>query len=160
MIGNTYPLARLEPVFSFYKWGPGKGSDEGMKTYLEQEEIEMMRKAATNFRDRLLIQMLFRLGCRVSEALGATVEDIDLSKGTVTIQHLKTRLQLGCSNCSAMLSKSSIYCPKCGVKVDKVVAEEKAHRRLRTLPIDRDTHEMLKEYIRLGGPRLFEMEGG
>ena len=43
MIGNTYPLARLEPVFSFYKWGPGKGSDEGMKTYLEQEEIEMMR---------------------------------------------------------------------------------------------------------------------
>ena len=123
-----------------------------MKTYLEQEEIEMMGKAATNFRDRLLIQMLFRLGGRVSEVLGVTVEDIDLSKGTVTIQHLKTRLQLGCSNCSAMLSKSSIYCPKCGVKVDKVVAEEKAHRRLRTLPIDRDTHEMLKEYIRLGGP--------
>jgi len=123
-----------------------------MKTYLEQEEIEMMGKAATNFRDRLLIQMLFRLGCRVSEALGVTVEDIDLTKGTVTIQHLKTHLQLGCSNCSAMLSKSSIYCPKCGVKVDKVVAEEKAHRRLRTLPIDRDTHEMLKEYIRLGGP--------
>jgi len=123
-----------------------------VKSYLEPEEISQMEQAATNLRDRLLIRLLLHLGCRVSEALGVTVEDIDLSKGTVTIQHLKTRLQLGCSNCSAMLSKSSIYCPKCGVKVDKVVAEEKAHRRLRTLPIDRDTHEMLKEYIRLGGP--------
>lgn len=123
-----------------------------MRAYLEPEEVTLMENAATNLRDRLLIQMLFRLGCRVSEALGVTVEDIDLTKGTVTIQHLKTHLKLGCPNCSAMLSKSSIYCPKCGVKVDKVVAEEKAHRRQRILPIDSGTLAMLKEYIERGGP--------
>jgi len=62
-----------------------------MKSYLEPEELELMEKAATNLRDRLLIRLLFHLGCRVSEALGITVEDIDLTKGLITIQHLKIR---------------------------------------------------------------------
>ncbi len=152
MIGNTYPLARLEPVLSFYKWGPGKGSDEGMKTYLEQEEIEMMGKAATNFRDRLLIQMLFRLGCRVSEALGVTVEDIDLTKGTVTIQHLKTHLQLSCTECGQRLGRSHTFCPKCGSKIEKAQTEQQEHRRQRVLPVDSETLSTLKEFIERGGP--------
>ena len=147
MIGNTCPLARLEPVFSFYKWVTGKGSDEGMKTYLEQEEIEMMGKAATNFRDRLLIQMLFRLGCRVSEALGVTVEDIDLSKGTVTIQHLKTHLQLSCNECGQRLGRSHTFCPKCGGKAEKAQTAQQEHRRQRVLPVDNETLKTLKESI-------------
>jgi integrase/recombinase XerD len=48
-----------------------------MKTYLEPEEITLMEEATTNLRDRLLIRLLFRLGCRVSEALAVAVEDID-----------------------------------------------------------------------------------
>ena len=36
--------------------------------------------------------------------------------------------------------------------MEKVVAEEKEHRRLRTLPIDQDTLTMLKNYISRGGP--------
>jgi len=144
----------MEPVFSFYKWVTGKGSDEGMKTYLEQEEIEMMGKAATNFRDRLLIQMLFRLGGRVSEVLGVTVEDIDLSKGTVTIQHLKTRLQLSCTECGQRLGRSHTFCPKCGGKVEKAQTTQQEHRRQRVLPIDSQTLGMLKEYVQRGGPVL------
>ncbi|MDO8636962.1 MAG: hypothetical protein Q7R34_12170 [Dehalococcoidia bacterium] len=37
-----------------------------MKAYLEQHEVELLEKAASNFRDRLLIRLLARLGCRVS----------------------------------------------------------------------------------------------
>jgi len=123
-----------------------------MKTYLETEEIELLEKAATNLRDRLLIRLLSRLGCRVSEATALTVEDIHLQQGTITIQHLKTRLNLCCPACNARLSQSHIFCPICGVKVDKAVAQSKEHRRMRTLPIDDDTLKMLKEYIRRGGP--------
>ena len=123
-----------------------------MKSYLEPEELELMEKAATNLRDRLLIRLLFHLGCRVSEALGITVEDIDLTKGTITIQHLKTRMKLSCPHCGAKLGKSHTYCPKCGAKVEKAVAEEKEHRRVRTLPLDDDTTGMLKDYISRGGP--------
>ncbi len=122
------------------------------KTYLEADEVARLEKAATNMRDRLLIRLLFRLGCRVSEALGITVEDIDLAAGTVTIEHLKTRMKLSCPHCGARLGRSHIYCPECGERVEKMVAEAKEHRRMRTLPIDDSTLKMLKEYIRRGGP--------
>jgi len=122
------------------------------KTYLEPDEVTRLEEAVTNLRDRLLIRLLFHLGCRVSEVLGISVEDIDLPTGTVTIKHLKLRTKLSCPDCSTRLSKSSIYCPGCGSKVAKVVAQEKEHRRIRTLPIDVDTQVMLKEYIKRGGP--------
>ena len=48
-----------------------------MKTYLETEEVNRMVAAATNLRDRLLVRLLFHLGCRVSEVLALEVEDID-----------------------------------------------------------------------------------
>lgn len=62
---------------------------KAMKTYLEPGEVDVMEKAASNLRDKVLIRILFRLGCRVSEALGLTVEDIDFNRGILTIQHLK-----------------------------------------------------------------------
>ena len=43
------------------------------KAYLEIDEVERLEKATTNLRDRLLVCLLFRLGCRVSEALGIGV---------------------------------------------------------------------------------------
>jgi integrase/recombinase XerD len=66
------------------------------RAYLEAGEIEAMETAATCVRDRLLIRLLFHLGCRVSEALALKVGDIHVDDGTVTIQHLKTRLNLSC----------------------------------------------------------------
>ncbi|MBI4595820.1 MAG: tyrosine-type recombinase/integrase, partial [Candidatus Tectomicrobia bacterium] len=58
------------------------------KTYLEVTEVELLEKQATNLRDRLLVRLLFHLGCRISEALALTPDDIDLNQGTVTILHL------------------------------------------------------------------------
>jgi integrase/recombinase XerD len=123
-----------------------------MKVYVEPEEITLMEKATTNLRDRLLIRLLYRLGCRISEALGLTVQDIDFHQGTVTIQHLKTRLKLSCPHCSSRLGRSHKFCPKCGFEVQEAVARESEHRRMRTLPIDDNTLRMLRDYIQRGGP--------
>ena len=123
-----------------------------MKTYIEVEETEKLENAATCLRDRLLIRLLRRLGCRISEALGLTVEDIDFSQGTVTIEHLKYRIRFVCPACGAKLGKHHSFCPGCGRKVEKTVLEEGQHRRMRTLPIDSETLEMLHEYIDRGGP--------
>ena len=122
------------------------------KAYLDPEEAELLEKRATNLRDRLLIRLLFHLGCRVSEALGIAVDDVDLTNGTVTIQHLEARMQLSCPQCETRLGRSHSFCPKCGARVEEAVAEEKEHRRVRTLPIDRETLDMLEDYIRRGGP--------
>jgi len=120
--------------------------------YLEPDDVVRLENAATNLRDRLLIRLLFHLGCRVSEALGLKVEDIDLNHGVVTIQHLKSRLKLACPRCEARLGRNHSYCPKCGSKVEQAVAQSLEHRRMRTLPVDTDSLEMLKDYIRRGGP--------
>lgn len=126
------------------------------KAYLEPAEVALMEKAAGNLRDRLLIRTLFHLGCRVSEALGLTVEDVDFSKGTVTIKHLKHRLKLSCLNCGARLGATHLFCPKCGGRMEKSQTEEQQHRRQRVLPIDSESLKMLKEYVRRGGPVVKE----
>ncbi len=121
------------------------------KTYLEPKEIEQLENAAIYLRDKLLIRLLFHLGCRVSEALDLEVKDVDFERSTIPIQHLKSRIKLACPKCNAQLGKSHIFCPKCGVKVEEAVAKEQKRRRVRTLPLDRHTLRMLKDYIKRGG---------
>jgi integrase/recombinase XerD len=123
-----------------------------MKAYLEIEETEKLENAAVYLRDKLLIKLLFRLGCRISEALALEVNNIDFEHCTVTIEHLKSRIKLACPKCGARLGKSHTFCPRCGEKVEEVIAKEQEHRRMRTLPLDRDTLEILKNYIKRGGP--------
>src|SRR4030042_5042378 len=122
-----------------------------IKAYLTVEDVTTLEMAGDNMRDRLLIRLLFRLGCRVTEALGLTIEDIDFERSTISIQHLKTRLRLYCPNCSTSLGRSNEFCSKCGSRVTQAVAKELEHRRQRILPIDTGTLKMLKEYIERGG---------
>jgi len=123
-----------------------------MRAYLDIEETQQLERAATYLRDKLLIRLLVRLGCRISEALTLKLEDIDFARGMVTIKHLKSRIKLACPQCSARLGKSHSFCPKCGIKVDEAVAREQEHRRIRTLPLDSDTLTILRDYIGRGGP--------
>ena len=125
-----------------------------MKAYLEPREVALLEGAATNLRDRLLIRLLARTGCRVSEAVALTLDDVDLQQGSVTIQHLKTRLKLACPRCNTGLGRSHAFCPKCGAQVKEAVAQAKEHRRRRVLPVDRDTLDMLRQHIQRGGPIL------
>jgi integrase/recombinase XerD len=125
-----------------------------MRAYVESHEVTLMGKAATNLRDRLLIRLLFHLGCRIGEALALAVEDIDFNHGTITIQHLKANLKLSCTRCGRRLGRSHTFCSGCGIKVEKAQAEQQERRRQRVLPVDGDTLGMLREYIRRGGPVL------
>jgi len=125
-----------------------------VKAYLEPEEVEKLEKAAEYLRDRLLIRLLFHLGCRVSEVLGIGVDHVDFKHSTVIIEHLKARIKLSCSECGARLGKMHKFCPVCGLRVEKAVAEEKEHHRYRSLPVDESTLAMLKEYISRGGARM------
>jgi integrase/recombinase XerD len=122
------------------------------KTYLEPREVGLLENAATCLRDRLLIRLLFRLGCRVSEALGLEVKDINFEQGMVTIQHLKRRLKLSCPECGARLGRSHTFCPKCGKEVAKTSTRYEEQHRVRTLPLDDNTLDMLHDYIEKGGP--------
>jgi len=122
------------------------------KAYLEVDDVRRLERAATCLRDRMLIRVLFHLGCRISEALNLEVKSIDFSEGTLTIEHLKARIRLSCPQCRTRLGRAHIFCPRCGVKVEEAVAEERERRRLRTLPVDKESLELLRSYITRGGP--------
>lgn len=125
-----------------------------MKTYLEAEEVKSLEGAAGNIRDKLLIRLLFRLGCRVSEALALQVEDIDFNRRCVTIKHLKRRLNLLCPHCGSGVASSHIFCPRCGDEVEEALVQQRDHHRQRVLPLDRETLGILLRFIRRGGPVL------
>ena len=122
------------------------------QAYLEPVEVGQLERAAEYLRNKLLIRLLFRLACRITELLGIGVDDIDFNQRSVTIEHLKVRIKLSCPECHTRLSKAAKFCPGCGVQVEQAVAEEKEHRHQRTLPVDEDTLAMLREYIDRGGP--------
>ena len=122
--------------------------------YLEPSDITQMEEATSYLRDKLLIRLLFHLGCRVSEALALTIEDIDLVNNQVTIIHLKRRLKLLCPICQSRLGKAHQFCPICGNKIDAASMQEQQHQRMRKLPIDSETVTKLREYIEGGGPVL------
>jgi len=149
-----------------------------VKAYLEPQEVDLLEENAWGYDARarrrepclmyqLLIRLLFRLGGRVSEVLGIRVEDIDFKNRRITIEHLKVRTKLSCPDCGVRLSRTAKFCPGCGVTVEKAVTEATEHRRQRTLPIDKKTLEMLREYInhpdspvRTDGRSLFNMRRG
>lgn len=90
-----------------------------LKGYLEPEQVERLIEAAINPRDRLLIRILWRTGIRVSELTGLKVSDVDFESRAIVIKVQKMRRKDG-----------------------------KATERRRIVPIDRDTLDRLKEYLR------------
>lgn len=139
-----------------------------MKTYLEPDEVDRLEGAALCWDRvlrhyipclmyRLLIRLLYRLGCRVSEALGLEVKDIDFEQATITIAHGKKRLRLYCPECETRLAKSHRFCPNCAAPVEKVVEKAVERQTVRTLPADGETLAMIREYVDRGGP--VEREG-
>lgn len=122
-----------------------------LKPYIEFGQALALASAATNLRDRLLINLLLHVGCRISEALALTVDNIDFANGTITIQHLKASVRLSCPKCGARLSRNAAFCPGCGEKVAEAKASQREYRRQRIIPIDRDTIELLRDYIERGG---------
>ena len=120
--------------------------------YLTFKHIDAIIEAATNLRDRLLMWLLSRTGCRVSEMLAIAVEDINLTSGIIVIKHLKRRIKLSCPNCSVRIGRKNKFCPGCGIKISEAIKEKLEQHHRRVLPIDKTTSVMLREYIGRGGP--------
>ncbi len=118
-----------------------------MKTYLEPSDVTLMEQAAGCLRDRLLIRLLFHLGCRVSEVLAITANDIDFEQETIIILHLKMRSRLSCPFCKARLARKHRFCPECGEEVREAISRNNTRRRQRVLPVDKNTLALLKEHI-------------
>jgi len=118
-----------------------------IRTYLSEEDVEKLIEAAPTLRDELIIRLLWRLGCRVTELCELKKSDIDFEKGLVVIQHLKQRVQKACLRCGKKVAKSHSFCPGCGKKLGDPQVRKEVKRRI--IPIDKDTLNQVKRYLRL-----------
>lgn len=121
------------------------------KEYLEPADSSLIEDAAQCLRDKVLIRLLRRLGCRVGEVLGLEERHIDFAKRQVKIEHEKLHINLSCPACDTRLSKKYVVCPTCGRGVEAAIAKESATRHLRKIPVDQDTLKLIREYIKAGG---------
>lgn len=57
-----------------------------VKEPFTEQEVEQMRNATDNLRDKAIIDFLFSTGCRVSEMTGVDKSDVDWDKGRVLVK--------------------------------------------------------------------------
>lgn len=56
-----------------------------IKEALKEEELEKLRAACTNKRDKAMLELLYSTGCRVSEVSNITIKDINLGRKEIKV---------------------------------------------------------------------------
>lgn len=120
-----------------------------LKTYLEDSEIDQVIEAASTLRDKLIIRLLYYVGCRVSELNSIEVEGIDYQRGMILIPHLKSApTKKECPGCHRKIGTKQMFCPKCGADAGGASVHNEGNKhRQRLVRVDRDTLEMVREYL-------------
>lgn len=116
-----------------------------LKAVLTPEDISQIIEAAPTLRDKVIIRLLSRLGCRVTELINIRLSDIDFSNDIVAIQHLKQNIRKPCPKCLVKVGKKHNFCPHCGIALKDVSVDTEVRRRL--ISVDRRTLAMVKEYL-------------
>jgi integrase len=116
-----------------------------IKTTLTPDEINRMLGAARCQRDQLICQFYADTGCRESELLAITVENIDFDAGTVLIPHLKHGAKKRCPKCGKSAGRSTPWCSHCGADL-KIVRPEGTLIRNRIISLGQVTLDMLREF--------------
>lgn len=93
-----------------------------LKGYMTPEQCRKVVESADTGRDRTLLQLLWRTGARISEVLGLTVDNFVYSERILVIRTLKRRKKKG-----------------------------KEVIKMRRIPIDQETADILHDYIKKNG---------
>ncbi|MDD5229742.1 MAG: site-specific integrase [Candidatus Marinimicrobia bacterium] len=117
-----------------------------IKTTLTAREINKMISVAKCQRDQLILQFYADTGCRESELLAVTVENIDFDNGTVLIPHLKHGAKKHCPKCNKTAGRSGKWCPHCGANLSLVQAEGVLVRN-RIVTIGEETLNLLRDFV-------------
>lgn len=119
--------------------------EQTLKTYLEPSEVERLIQAAATLRDKLIIRLLSRTGCRVSELCSLKAANIDFRRGIILIEHLKRLPRRQCPKCEKKVGTRNKFCPYCGTGLKEI--DPKEIRRQRLIILDRETLNLAREYL-------------
>ncbi len=120
---------------------------EHLQWYYDPEMPEKLIEVDINPRNRAFFSILAKSFARVSEAIHIKPSDIDYEKEALSIINLREQIRIRCPNCGEKLAKKHRYCPSCGNEVSQALREKTQQRRQRVVPIDRDTLNLVEEYL-------------
>ncbi len=85
MFFNCLQQARLLPGASPLMFVRHKRAPSKLPRYLTEEQTNRLLAAATNLRDRAVLEFLYGTGCRVGELVQVRVEDVNFTERTVLL---------------------------------------------------------------------------
>lgn len=90
-IGNPPPSSVILAKAGIHLKNKEKKSFKNQIKYLKKEEYRRLKEVIDNFRDKVIISLLYSSGCRVSEICKMKIEDIDFEQGYIRIPALNTK---------------------------------------------------------------------
>ncbi len=119
-----------------------------LKSHLGIHDVANMEATATNLRDRLLVRLTFRTGCRISEILAIAVEDTRRSDAVRIVRRKKQRTSKICPLCNTRLAKPYTYCSSCGSAITTPLQKTTGSPQIDWLPIDKETMKLIRKLIK------------
>lgn len=165
-ICNRTLKGRRTIVHSFFEWlaaedyiikNPARAVDNikfssEPREPLDAMELELVRAACTNSRDRALVEFFYSTACRVSEAVRVNVDDIDFVNGELTVLGKGNKYRTVYLNAKSKLAIST-YLNERGTSVDGSLfcSERNPRKRLQKRAIE-DRIKIIGERAELNRP--------
>lgn len=112
---------------------------------LSQIELEYVRKACRDSRDRAIIEFLYSTGCRVSELVGCKISDVDFMAATVHLFGKGSKHRTSYLNAKASLSLHDYLKSRNDNSEFLFVSQKQPHEQLSVAQVQRIVKRIRKD---------------
>ena len=117
------------------------------QTYLERDQTLALENATRNPRDRsALYASTVSPAPGSQKIIGLHLENVNFDAKLLQIVHEKAQKKAICPKCKKALGKDFQVCPRCLIPVKDMVEKTLKEVKMRTIPVDQTTLDLLREY--------------
>lgn len=131
-------------ICGFFTWAvdegylvknPGKAvkpikKEKKQRHALDRTSLEKLRRACQDLREKMLVDVLFSTGCRISELCGIRIQDVDFRTGEVLVTGKGNKQRIVYLNPAAMLSIRDYLKSRADENPYLVVSERAPHHQM------------------------------
>lgn len=153
---------------SFFKWAAAEGRLDcnpcsaikpikfvpKPKTALSQLELEYIRRACGDIRDKAVVELLYSTGCRVSELCGMKRDDVDWDKKTVRVLGKGSKYRTCFLNAKSYVTLREYLNRRSDNDEHLIVSDRNPHKGLTRYAVEHIVSEISDRAFRKTGKRI------
>lgn len=120
-------------------------ADAKPRTAYQDTQVEALRRACNNLRDRAIVDLLRSSGIRVAECVGLDRRDVDLDGREVTVFGKGEKWRVSYIDAAAVVSIRAYLATRTDENEALFVSERAPHRRLSTSGVRKALHRLTPE---------------